>query len=272
MKWFMALNSRESSIKHSTASARYEFMALAALASAKKNAPQLEPHLIYNGLPNQFTDRVRELGCELIFHQLSVQSLIDSVSDDFKAWKHISRGALLRIDIPNIVDCDEVVLYTDVDVIFLKDPSAFVPSVNTFALAPEQDVHDYGQTNINSGVMFLNPRNVRSIFDELKMRYALSINEICRWGYFDQEIIRFFLNGKWEKLHQFFNWKPYWGIHEDAVIIHFHGPKPFDCDLETSLLQHEGEVYKRLYGLNSDAYQYYLSIWKHYFLMQCWNK
>ena len=26
-----------------------------------------------------------------------------------------------------------------------------------------------------------------------------------------------------------FNWKPYWGMDKDAVIVHFHGPKPERC-------------------------------------------
>jgi lipopolysaccharide biosynthesis glycosyltransferase len=268
----MALNDASNVQKYVQTNANYEQMALVALATAKKNAPNLKPHLVYNGMPNRFTERVQSTGCQVIFHRLSFQDVIQSQNEKYDEWKKIASGALLRLDLPLIDESDETIIYTDVDVMFLADPCNLNLSCNGFAMAPEFDWTNHDTQNINSGVMIINLKNAKSIFERLKHDYIKNINFMAPTCY-DQEAIRLFLPNKWEALHPLLNWKPYWGSHPQAVILHFHGPKPFDIDPFTRRLfdYRDGGILKSLFERDPEAYRKYFNMWLEFFIKNNWG-
>ena len=96
------------------------------------------------------------MGVTIIHHQVSIgQYFKRHATPDYLLL--IALGAYLRTDIPDIEREDEMVLYTDCDVLFLREPT--VPSVipHYFSCAPEFDPSDYNA--INTGVMWMNLNN-----------------------------------------------------------------------------------------------------------------
>ncbi len=129
--------------------------------------------------------------------------------------KSVAHGAYLRFDIPVIDTSDDVVLYTDVDVIFVSDPS-IADDPTLFAVAAEYAV-DTGtaveyRPVINSGVMAINLSGFRNTRDALI--------DFCRennfyfhgdTGYYDQGALNKFYAGQWQYLPQALNWRPFAG-------------------------------------------------------------
>ena len=136
MQWFIALNEPidPAFVGHTSL---YENFAKVAVYSARKNAPGLVPNLIYNGPENSFTEEMQALGVNVFHHKLSFEHLLDSVPDRDDGWRHIARGAMLRMDLPEIVSSNETILYTDTDVLFLSDPSIYQFPCGIFAAGPE---------------------------------------------------------------------------------------------------------------------------------------
>jgi len=254
MKWVIALNEPcEGFEKHSK---KYEQFAKIAVYSAKINAPNLEPILIYNGRPNYFTSEMKSLGAQVIHHQLSFENVVMNADERDDHWKQTAKGAFLRLDIPEIIESDETILYSDTDVIFLKDPSNYNLRTNLIALSTEFDINDFNK--VNTGTMLINLREARKIFPLVIKQTIQNINIIPDY---DQGAIQIFLNQQWDRLHQYMNWKPYWGINENSIIVHFHGPKPSDFDIENEKLLNEAPIYKSLLNLSPLAYSHYLKKW-----------
>jgi lipopolysaccharide biosynthesis glycosyltransferase len=254
MKWIMALNESNNNIYNN--SEKYEKFALVAIHSALKNAPGLESYLIYNGAPNLFTDKAIKLGSQVIFHKLSFQGEIDAQKNRDDIWKQIAKGAMLRLDLPDILNVDQTILYTDTDVMFLSDPSKYLLETSSFAVGPEFDINNFHK--INTGSMLINLKNCRKSFKDLR---SWMINSLEWIPDYDQGAIQHYFDGKWDRLDPRMNWKPYWGMKDDAIIIHFHGPKPLDFqEANKSPLFEEG-IYDLLYKSNPKGYDYYLSYW-----------
>lgn len=252
MKWIFALNASAPEIRGEN----YELLAKVAVLSARKNAPGLSPILVYNGEPDKFSAEMEELGVTVIPHRLSFQKIVETSEKRTYTWKHTAKGAFLRLDIPDLIASDEIILYTDCDVMFLADPSAFELKTNFFAVAPEFAIDDY--ININTGTMVLNLNEARKSFLGLK---DWTIKNIELVPDFDQGAIKAFFRGSWDRLSPLFNWKPYWGIHPNAVIVHFHGPKPLKFDPLTLQPKFDGGVLRQLYDAHPQAYKHYLAGW-----------
>ncbi len=256
MKWIFALNQSVAEIRGEN----YELLAKVAVLSARKNAPRLEPIMIYNGVEDRFSAEMKKLGVKVILHRLSFQDAVETADRRTYTWKHTAKGAFLRLDIPELISGDETILYTDCDVMFLSDPTIFELKTNFFAVAPEFSVTDY--LNINTGAMVLNLGAARKSFVELK---AWTLSNIQTVEDFDQGAIKTFYKGKWDKLSPLFNWKPYWGANPSAVIVHFHGPKPLAFDPLTLQPKFAEGILKKLYDASPQAYSQYLKTWiEHY--------
>ena len=94
----------------------------ASVASARKNT-DLEPNLIYDGEDSEFVEELKASGVNVIFHRLSFTGAIVRHSPNDKMFQAVARGAFLRFDIPLVAEpSDELVLYTDADVMFLEQP------------------------------------------------------------------------------------------------------------------------------------------------------
>jgi lipopolysaccharide biosynthesis glycosyltransferase len=224
--------------------------------SALLNAPKLEPILIYNGSDNEFTREMKALGVEVIFHRLSFEGAVNITPGRDGLWRQTAKGAMLRLDIPELINTNEVILYTDTDVFFLKDPSNYQFDCDLIAVAPEFEINNYSK--INTGAMLINLGAAREQFKSL-IEWTVKNLEVI--PDYDQGAVQIYFNGKWNHLHQFMNWKPYWGIHNDAIILHFHGPKPDNFDSLTLTPKSIGGIYETLYSANPLAYMHYLSAW-----------
>ena len=254
MKWFFAVT--EDTLTH----ADHDFPGLvkAAAASALRNT-SLRPNLIFDGAECALTRDLRGMGVTIIRHQLSMGPYFKRhATPDYPLL--IALGAYLRTDIPEIEREDEMILYTDCDVLFLREPT--VPSVipGYFSCAPERHRDDYNA--INTGVMWMNLNNLRQ---DLPVFRHFVQQEFLRLVAFDQGAYIDFYRGRWDRLPIAANWKPYWGINPDAEIVHFHGPKPEAvrkrlCDPA----YRAGDVWGVIMDGNDTEYRYYLELWDSY--------
>ncbi len=254
MKWVFALNAKVAEFNRQ--GENYELMAKVSVLSAKKNAPSLTPIMVYNGKPDEFTEEMISIGVNVVFHELTFQSEVDSAVGRSYTWKQTAKGAFLRLDIPNLFEDNGNLLYTDCDVYFEKDPSSFELKTNHIAVAPEFSINDY--VNINTGSMIINLEQAKIRFPKLIEWTKKNISNVPDY---DQGAFKQFFNGGWDKLSPLMNWKPYWGINEEAIIIHFHGPKPVDFDALHLAPKFEGGIYQKLYDQSPGTYQNYLLKW-----------
>jgi hypothetical protein len=256
MKWIFALN--EKSVD-SPSGDNYELMATVAVESARANAPSLEPHLIWNGRETEFTELMRSRGVTVIIHRLSFEDAINEAARDAQ-WKHTAKGAMLRLDIPMLFpQLTGQILYTDVDVMFLDDPSRYLFNSSIFACSSEFQFDDF--QNINSGVMILNLEAAKQLFPDFIHWTKANLNWIPDY---DQGAFRTYFAQRWDRLDQRMNWKPYWNVGKNPIIVHFHGPKPTDFDLiklrprfDSSI----GNIYGKLFNVGRKGYDYYLRKW-----------
>lgn len=216
MKWFFALS--EASLSNDNL---YADCIRVAVTSARNNT-SLTPFFLYDGLENGFVKEMRSLGVNIIRHRAALYDHIVADKPDDQHFIRIASGAFLRVDIPIIEKDDEFVLYTDCDIMFLKDPNVADLRPKYFSVAPEFTRDDYA--TMNSGVMLINVPNMRIIYDEfIKFIRGYRISD---YKSYDQRALRLFFKGAYDRLPETLNWKPYWGKSRDAAIIHFHGPKP----------------------------------------------
>ena len=232
MQWFLALAESSPAFK------QYGEMAKVAIHTALRHT-SLRPHFLYDGGENELTRWLRDRAVPIIPCQTF---LLDEISR-LRCGEHEAnirsslRGILLRIELPRLgleMGWDERVLYTDADVFFLGDVVDELAAIGCryFAVAPEFDPQDYRQ--INTGAMWMNLPGLRTVDADFRqfVRQNLPRLQNVAW---DQGAYREFFGPpgdepRWEKLRPELNWKPYWGDHAKARIIHFHGPKPFQRD------------------------------------------
>jgi hypothetical protein len=246
MKWFMCIN--DNSIIH-------QELSKIAVLSAIKNTT-LEPYLIYAGCCDEYSSWMKSKGVTVFYKTLSY---IEELRRCGKERRSIGSGAFLRTDIPSILKSskisDKYVLYTDSDVIFLKDPPAIHPEY--FACGPEfsRDETDF----VNTGVMYMNVHSMHYTYDSFK---EYIVEHIDKNVSYDQVMYNGFYNNMWDQLSAELNWKPYWGYNEEAVILHWHGPKPGLVSQMKNMSNPEN--YCHLYALwqrSLEGYDKYLEIW-----------
>ncbi|HEY1631412.1 MAG TPA: hypothetical protein VGF56_08850 [Rhizomicrobium sp.] len=186
-----------------------------------------------------------------------------------KSQRHAC-GAYLRFQIPEVLarnSIDEVYsLYVDVDCFFLN--ALIEPTVQPIFFAGCPDIRMDNWKFINSGVLLLNNRTMRVECEPL-LDHARNHSfdfEFSRFGPCDQGALNTFLSGRWERLGLEYNWKPFWGISESAVIAHFVGPNVFEA---ASYLSDDSDVvetywsgtHRRFVARNPAAYFYFLLRW-----------
>jgi hypothetical protein len=192
-----------------------------ALMSCRRNT-RLVPHLLYSGGEHENLERLRKAGFNILKHTLSIED--DLVKYYGKKYPRFC-GHWLRIDIPDINAEDEYVLYTDIDVMFLRDIPVESIKPKLIACSPEHYLDDFSY--FNSGSMVINVpacREVMPAFRQL-VRDRIKQGEMQPDDH-DQVNLNLFFKNRWDVLPGEYNWKPYWGANEQAAIVHFHGPKP----------------------------------------------
>ncbi len=149
MQWFFALT------EDSTAFRQYAEMIMVAVHTAKKFT-SLEPHCIYDGGENEFTEWLAEHEVRIVRHRSFVREQLEELGRQ-KGNPHLAAalsGAFSRVELPELVERTggaDRVLYTDCDVIFLGEvvPELEANPCEYFAVAPESSPgrlreHEYG--------------------------------------------------------------------------------------------------------------------------------
>ena len=177
-----------------------------------------------------------------------------------------SSGAFLRTEIPILMDSlgikDEYCLYTDYDVIFQKKDYSELDNLKPkyFAVCPEIKKNDWSY--FNTGVMLLNVNTLKTEDEKIIKFINDNFGKVqLPYGSYDQPIMNFLFKDKFDRLPLEYNWKPYWGINEDAKIIHFHGAKPESVEPK---LRYELPVIKNIRNMNIEGYNYYNSLFEKY--------
>jgi hypothetical protein len=220
MKWVIATN------QGSLDNRREDWPRLirAAVNSARENTT-LDPFIIYDGQDSEFIRELRSLGVTVIRHRLSFYDFIQKYQAENKPgdWHYleIASGAFLRVDAPLLFPRDDFILYTDCDVMFLRDPCLTTLRPEYFSCAPERNRGD--ARHINTGVMLMNVPRMRADHAAFCKFIQQNYSNLIA---FDQGAYIAYYKDRNDLLGDEFNWKPYWGIHGDPAIVHFHGPKP----------------------------------------------
>lgn len=241
MKLFLATN-------ENTANTNKIKLLDVAIKSALKNT-NFEVYVIFDGnknvlnLPKEVT---------IIEHRHRCYETFKNSKRDLTT----SSGAFLRTEIPflmkknNIID--DYFLYTDYDVIFQKGDYSQIDTLKpqVFAASPEANINDWGY--VNTGVMVGN-------FDFFIQNDQYILNYITEnfenLDVWDQSMYNNLFIKDLIRLPTIFNWKPYWGINNDANIIHFHGPKPYEIMSKNDI--NSIEVLRNLHVQNKNAYTHY---------------
>lgn len=252
MKLFLASN-------ESTANSEKIKMLEVAVKSALKNT-NFEVFVIFDG--DKKTLRLPE-NVTIIEHR---HRCYDVMANSKKCSNEIggiqtASSTFLRTEIPFLLEklnfTDEFVLYTDYDVVFLPgdytDLESLKPSV--FAAGPESSMSHWSY--INAGVMV---KNVDFFKKEDSFIIDYINNNFENLHIWDQTMYNNLYLKNLTKLPLEYNWKPYWGINENAKIIHFHGPKPFSIVPKENMTQIP--ILNNLYNRNPSAYGYYNQIFE----------
>jgi len=223
--WFLAFSSTINA-------AEYEAFAAAAILSAKENAANLEPHLLYiDGAESNFTQWCEEQGVVVHLHTLTFDSPFSNAAKMVggnSMYYSMAKGAFARLDVAHIYRAwggqSEYVLYTDCDVLFFSNPVPFtMHKASVVAIGPQ---HVRG-TKTNTGVLWIHVDRWLAVWPTFR-RYLIKQN----WtGHsFEQELFLDFFQPFSAQLDDAWNYKPYWqAVNETIVIGHFHGPKPKRC-------------------------------------------
>jgi lipopolysaccharide biosynthesis glycosyltransferase len=229
-----------------------------AVTSNRTNAGLLSHCIVDDAGGDQQTEaNIRWLidrGVEIIRHRAS---MLDVLIPQFKQRMNTYSGHWLRCDIPNLETEDRFVLYTDIDVMFLKTLPNPSPLPKYVACAPEFESNNYAY--FNSGVMVMNIGALRERDQDLKKVVERRLAATAPWD--DQGALNELFEKQWLHLPPIWNWKPYWGPNDDALILHFHGPKPAHAaSMRARGSQSSEDTLWKLLELRPDGYAYYLNV------------
>jgi len=248
MKWFMCINKN---------SRDHLDMAKIAVLSALKNT-SLEPHLVYAGECDEYVEWMLSKRARVHYRTLSY---LDELKKCSAERLSIGSGAYLRTELACFTKQlgfdDKYALYTDCDVMFLKDPPKDIKP-EYFACGPEFDKLDYSYCN--TGVMYMNLHSLYYTYDDFR---KLIIERMGVERSYDQVMFNNFYRGKWERLPVELNWKPYWGYSDDIVVLHWHGVKPFQIKQMRAMPDPErfGAMHD-MWASDKKSYDRYMNIWE----------
>lgn len=245
-KWYFALNQ--------TAVGSHGQLAMAAVASAKANTV-LEPHLLYDGDESAFTEWMIAQGVTVIHHRLSFADEV-LASPPHKGFRpSTALGAYLRTDLPLVEHQAQLLLYTDVDVVFLRPPSLSGIRPKLAAAAREVTTATGRLTlqpdRFNTGVMVMN----LPAFRERRAAFlSFVVDRQFAFPAYDQGALNAFFGDEVDDLPTRLNHRPSMPLSKQTEVLHFHGVKP--SQLLALLDGRDGDVpgpSRRLFGANPAA-------------------
>ncbi len=229
MKWYFCFN-------HRVAGWFDEMIRVCVTSNARFAG--LEPHCLYDGPECGLTGWLREQGVTVHHRQVSFRDELGSApvlqrNAGTGYDGNAAAGFFLPLEIARVEETDPFVLFTDVDVMFLRAVDLSDTRPHYLAACGEvASVLDAGPTataaSFNSGVLVINVAALRADYSALV--------DLARSGGFhagperaatyDQWLLNAFYAGRWDRLDDSYNWRSFWEPNPDARIVHFHGPKP----------------------------------------------
>lgn len=215
MRWYFALD-------EGGAEGGLGTMAKLAVLSARA-VGGLEPVMLYHGAPGELTAWMQRQHVRVVPTRPSFWDIMERAKAAGSTNPH-TIGHWLRVMIPQVEQEHDYVLYTDVDVIFLRrfDWASVKPRV--FAAAPEFLPDEWRY--LNSGVMVQSVAAMRASWPGFEAQIVDRMNSPACDEYNDQMALNESYGGYWEHLPTLCNHKPYWDFDPRAVLLHYHGPKP----------------------------------------------
>lgn len=137
-------------------------------------------------------------------------------------------GAYLRLMSPEHVE-SEFFLYSDCDIQFLGDPAPLFVEPTIVGACAEMHLVDgklVTASAFNSGVMYIKRTAFAAERAAIIERARANTFYYRKTRSFDQTILNICLEGRWTPQDERLNWRAFQGVHPDARILHFHGPKP----------------------------------------------
>ncbi len=173
-------------------------------------------------------------------------------------------GTFMRFEIPVVEKEDEFVLYTDIDVLFTSDIRLEdLPHPKVLAAGPEAEKDINRSKMFNAGVLVMNIAGMRQkyeIFKTWMRQRRINANNTI----FDQGYLNELCFDDMELLPLEYNWKPYWGINNQAKIIHYHGMKP-NCEIEGAGFTTDFAFIYRVLKENATGYSGYVYYFDRFF-------
>lgn len=239
----------------------YFKLAKVAIISCLENT-DFTPVVVFDGEQNSFTDWLDKKGVTVIYYQSSLTDfIINSNWSDLD--KYTGLGAYIRADLPvlakNLGWNDQYILYTDVDVMFLKGWKNLKFNIDCEFIAVAKEFAKDQSENFNTGVMVMNLPNLYSCYNDFKNFCINHIKNPVSPDIFDQAAYRKFFASNYNVLNSSFNWKSYWEHNPKAKLIHFHGIKPYHKD--ANVLRGEAEQIQRL---ATPEYYENVNLWESY--------
>ena len=240
----------------------------AAVASARRHT-DLRPHLLYDGIEDEFTAEMQAAGVNVRLHHIDFHAALSSAQQlqkpEWPDYMDTADGAFMRLDIGLLEEEEEFVLYTDCDVMFEAPISIGHLRPEIFAAAPQFRTDGFFE-DMNCGVMVINVARLKR--DRAALIEFMCENFACVAGY-DQELLRLYYNQHWDPLSPVYNWKPYWGAESRARIVHFHGPKPAASlrllhDPEYRCHDPVFQTWRHWFAVDRSGYEHYVRRWSAY--------
>lgn len=243
--------------------------AIVAARSCIRNT-SLQPNLIYSGPRNAFSEYMESIGVTVHYRQVSFLDDILSAKPRPGFSIHSATGSYLRYEIANIDQSDDVVIYTDADVIFHRPLPEFLPP-KILAAAPEYTISvtppKAVSSVLNSGVMLLNLPAYRAELSRL-LKCCRDNDFYFRdrgvGGFYDQGALNMHFKGRWDRLPQHMNWRPFVKDQDPPTIIHFHGTKPYEIRKLMETGNADFAMRTKLYNLAPQNYQNTMEVYCKY--------
>eukprot|EP01023_Acetabularia_acetabulum_P000186 TRINITY_DN10082_c0_g2_i2.p1 TRINITY_DN10082_c0_g2~~TRINITY_DN10082_c0_g2_i2.p1 ORF type:complete len:696 (+),score=69.78 TRINITY_DN10082_c0_g2_i2:87-2174(+) len=228
---------------HNAWSSRVDYLVKVAVRSAIEIGG-VNPFCLFSGDRNSDIGKwLEKMGVKLISHEPKWMSHLVMKNSRGKEYRDIHShlygspegiiGTFLRIDIPILSELSQYpyVLFTDSDIYFRKRFSfADLPQPLPQSIGMGYEV--FPAFPYNAGISVMNMFNLRLNYDNF-VKFILS-NEYALffpgYGPGDQGALNQFYEVTVKNwfLPEIFNAKPYKQFDNDSVIVHFHGPKPYD--------------------------------------------
>jgi len=186
------------------------------ITSAVENSG-LSVKCLYCGDNEKFVNLLSEIGVEVIYTKSRIDDAIIDAHRNINFPLH-ARGAYLRYEISEI-DRNNYSLYVDCDVFFAS--KFILPETLPQLVSACNELHN--KNEFNSGVLLFNNVNFKNSVQDF-LNYAKA--NFGSWAVgVDQRPFNDFYQGSIESLDNSYNWRPSFGINDDARMIHFHGTK-----------------------------------------------